>query len=116
MRIDDEDSYRDDDMRVHHEDEPFTGEVVHRDADGRVSALICYVEGVPSGPQTEWYSDGSKRNEGQTRWGLAVGDWRRWHPNGRLAEHSVFSPQGRRTRRRRWDQDGNLTEDRSFTT
>ncbi|MFK0262601.1 toxin-antitoxin system YwqK family antitoxin [Streptomyces angustmyceticus] len=116
MRIDYEDSYRDDDMRVHYEEEPFTGEVVHRDAEGRMSALVSYVAGVPSGPQIKWYPDGSKQKEGRARWGIAVGDWRRWHPNGQLAEHSVFSLQGRRERRRRWDKDGNLTEDRSFAS
>ncbi|MFJ6789995.1 toxin-antitoxin system YwqK family antitoxin [Streptomyces angustmyceticus] len=116
MRIEDEDSYRDDDMRVHYEDEPFTGEVVYRDKEGKVTGLISYIDGVPSGPQTRWYSDGSKKKEGQTRWGLAVGDWRKWHPNGQLAEHSVFNLQGRRERRQRWDKDGNLTEDKSFST
>lgn len=116
MRIDYEDSYLDDDMRVHYEDELFTGEVVHRDSAGRVIAEISYVEGVPSGPQAEWYSDGTKKNEGQATFGLAVGDWRKWHPNGQLAEHSVFSPQGRRTHRRRWDKDGNLTEDKAFAS
>ncbi|MFE1763236.1 toxin-antitoxin system YwqK family antitoxin [Streptomyces angustmyceticus] len=116
MRIDYEDSYRDDDMRVHCEGGPFTGEVVYRDAGGRMRALVSYVEGVPSGPQTKWYPDGSKKKEGQVRWGIAVGDWRRWHPNGQLAEHSFFSLQGRREHRRRWDKDGNLTEDRSFAS
>ncbi|GAA2597966.1 toxin-antitoxin system YwqK family antitoxin [Streptomyces tubercidicus] len=116
MLVEYEDTYLDDDFRVHYEDELLTGEVVHRDGTGRVVAQISYVEGVPSGPQAEWYSDGSKKNEGQTRYGLAIGEWRQWYPNGQLAEHSVFNLQGRRVRRQRWDQDGILAEDKSFAT
>ncbi|MFJ9409554.1 toxin-antitoxin system YwqK family antitoxin [Streptomyces sp. NPDC101393] len=116
MRIEYQDTYRDDDSRVHYEDDPFTGEVASRDGDGRIISLVSYIDGVPSGPQTQWYSDGTKKKEGQARWGLAVGDWRKWHPNGQLAEHSVFSLEGRRVRRQRWDRDGSLTEDKSYTS
>ncbi len=115
MRIEYEDTYRDEDTRVLCEDGLVTGEVVSRDSEGRIIALTSYHEGVPSGPQTAWYPDGTKKREGLTRYGQAVGDWRKWYPNGQLAEHSVFNEQGRRVRRQKWDKDGNLTEDKSFT-
>ncbi|TWP45227.1 hypothetical protein FKR81_39835 [Lentzea tibetensis] len=104
----------DDTMRVLHEDELFTGEVITRDAEGRIVGLVTYFEGVPHGPQGQWYADGSNKKEGQVDWGLAVGDWRAWHPNGQLAEHTVFNENGRRARRQRWDKDGNLTEDKTY--
>ncbi|MFE3646832.1 toxin-antitoxin system YwqK family antitoxin [Streptomyces sp. NPDC059152] len=116
MRVEYEDCYRDEGARLHYEDAPFTGEVVARDQQGRVISLASYVDGIPSGPQTQWYPDGTKKKEGHARYGIAVGDWRRWHPNGQLAEHSVFNPQGRREHRQKWDKEGNLIEDKSFTS
>ncbi|MEU7639520.1 toxin-antitoxin system YwqK family antitoxin [Streptomyces sp. NPDC039016] len=108
-----EDCYRDEDARLHYEDDPFTGDVFARDPQGRVISLASYVDGVPSGPQTQWYPDGTKKKEGQARYGIAVGDWRRWHPNGQLAEHTVFSLHGCHERLREWDEDGNPTVDES---
>ncbi|MEU7258603.1 hypothetical protein AB0B21_22720 [Streptomyces rimosus] len=110
-RIEHKDTHRDKDARLHCGDELVTGEVVSRDHEGRVIALISYVEGVPSGPHVRWYPDGTKKKEGQTRRGLAVGAWRKWHPNGQLAEHTVFDDRGMPVRRQAWDREGNLTED-----
>ncbi|PJN40644.1 hypothetical protein CG747_09805 [Streptomyces sp. CB02959] len=112
-----EDCYRDDGARLHYEDDaPFTGDVFARDRQGRVISLASYVDGVPSGPQYQWHPDGTKKSEGRARYGLAIGDWRRWHPNGRLAEHKVFSLQGRYERVQKWDKEGNLVKDKSFTS
>lgn len=111
VRIEHKDTHRDEDSRLHCGDELVTGEVVSRDREGRIIALISYVDGVPSGPHIRWYPDGTKKKEGQTRWGLAVGDWRKWHPNGQLAEHTVFDLRGMPVRSQAWDKDGNLTED-----
>ncbi|MGW8554129.1 toxin-antitoxin system YwqK family antitoxin [Streptomyces tubercidicus] len=116
MLVEHEDTYLDDDMRVHYEGELLTGEVIHRDGTGRMVAQISYVEGVPSGPQAEWHSDGSKKNEGQTRYGLAIGEWRKWYPNGQLAAHSVFSSEGCLKSRKEWDEEGRLTVDKSYTS
>ncbi|MGW8554127.1 toxin-antitoxin system YwqK family antitoxin [Streptomyces tubercidicus] len=115
MRIEKEDSYFDDDMLLCHDDAPFTGEVVARDANGQVIGLLNYVEGVEWGPHCQWYPDGSKKKEGTAQRGVAVGDWRKWHPNGQLAEHSVYNSQGWPVRRQQWDENGNVTEDRSYT-
>ncbi|GAA3174746.1 MULTISPECIES: toxin-antitoxin system YwqK family antitoxin [Streptomyces] len=113
MRVDHEDTYKDDDMRVHYEDDLFTGEVAAHNGAGTLIALMSYVDGVPSGPHATWYPNGQKREEGTMRWGIAVGEWHAWHSNGQLAEHSVFNLQGKRERRQRWDKEGNLTKDNS---
>ncbi|QIY55419.1 hypothetical protein HEP86_13840 [Streptomyces sp. RPA4-5] len=115
MHIEEQDSYMDDHMRVYHEGELFTGEMTTRDTEGRVIGLANYAEGIQSGPQSQWYSDGSKKREGQAEGGVAVGEWRKWHPNGQLAEHYVFDEKGRWVRRQRWDKEGKLTVDKSYT-
>ncbi|MFE3771504.1 toxin-antitoxin system YwqK family antitoxin [Streptomyces sp. NPDC057579] len=112
MRVDEEDTYMEDDMRVYYEGEPFEGEVVTRDEEGRMISLVSYLWGVESGPQTHWHPDGTKKEEGTCSMGLAIGEWRRWHPNGQLAERSVFSPEGRHLFRQRWDKGGNPTVDK----
>ncbi len=115
MRIDDEDTYLENGNLVCYQDKPFTGEVVTHDEEGRVVSLVTYFEGFESGPQTEWYPDGSKKEEGTCRLGVAVGEWRTWYPNGQLAEFSAFSRKGKFLRRQRWDEDGNLTVDKTYT-
>lgn len=95
-----------------HNGEPFTGELEDTDADGHVIALTSYVAGVEHGPQTEWYPTGEKHVEGRCEQGAAVGERREWHRNGQLAEYSLFNSFGEQVRLRRWDEHGNLTEDR----
>ncbi|MGW0688441.1 toxin-antitoxin system YwqK family antitoxin [Streptomyces sp. NPDC002754] len=114
MRIDDEDTPMDDGMLVYYQDELFTGEVVSKDASGLVVDLVTYTNGVQNGPQGQWYSDGTKEMEAEAANGIAVNDFRTWHKNGQLSEHSIFNSKGRRTRRQRWDQDGNLIEDKTY--
>jgi antitoxin component YwqK of YwqJK toxin-antitoxin module len=57
---------------------------------------------------------GQKRQEGVNKAGLAVGEWQTWYLNGRLADRRTFDDQGRPLTRERWDQDGALTEDKTF--
>ncbi|UNO41904.1 hypothetical protein [Streptomyces sp. MST-110588] len=114
MRIEEEDSYMDEHLRVWHGEDLFTGEVIARDTEGRVISLSNYTQGIPDGPQAQWYSDGSKRTEGQNEMGKVVGEWRKWHPNGQLAQHYVFDDKGRCVRRQKWSKDGDLTVDRSY--
>jgi antitoxin component YwqK of YwqJK toxin-antitoxin module len=115
MRIDDEDTYLDDGNLVYYQDKPFAGEVVTRDAEGRMISLQNYFEGMPSGLQTHWYPNGSKRAEGNSERGVAVGEWRRWYSNGQLARYSVFDHNGQYVLCQEWDKYGNLTKDRSYT-
>ncbi|MGX7759045.1 toxin-antitoxin system YwqK family antitoxin [Streptomyces angustmyceticus] len=114
LRIEGEETYIGNDLRVYHQDSLFTGEVISRDAQNRVIGLAHYVEGISCGPQVQWYSDGSRKSEGQSEMGVAVGEWRRWHANGQLAERYVFTPQGQWVRRQRWGKDGKCTVDRSY--
>lgn len=95
-----------------HQGQPFTGEVEDTDAHGRVIAITSYVGGIEHGPQTEWYPTGEKYIEGRCEQGCAVGEWREWHRNGKLAEHSSFNRFSEMVHRRQWDVDGNLVEDK----
>ncbi|MFH8574287.1 toxin-antitoxin system YwqK family antitoxin [Streptomyces sp. NPDC017993] len=115
MRINDEDTSLESGNVVYFQDKPFTGEVVTHDEEGRVISLVTYLEGFESGTQTEWYPNGSQKEEGNCRLGVAVGEWRTWYPNGQLSECSVFSPKGKYLRRRQWDEIGNLTVDKTYT-
>ncbi|WP_260638667.1 toxin-antitoxin system YwqK family antitoxin [Streptomyces angustmyceticus] len=114
MRIEEDDTDIGDDLRLYHQDALFTGEVVYRDAEDRVISLVHYVAGITSGPQLEWYSDGSRKREGTSKRGDAVGEWRSWHANGQLSECVLFSQSGEYLRRQRWDRGGNLTVDKSY--
>lgn len=95
-----------------HEGHPFTGEVEDTDAEGRVIGLTSYTGGIEHGLQAEWYPTGEKYIEGQCEQGSAVGEWREWHRNGKLAEHSLFNEFGELIQLRRWDEEGNLVENR----
>jgi antitoxin component YwqK of YwqJK toxin-antitoxin module len=94
-----------------HEGERFTGEVVATDAEGRVVGLTSYAHGVEHGPQVEWYPDGTKKSEGVTDEGNAVGEWREWHPNGQLAQYDLLDEHGDPLRAQRWDESGELTSE-----
>ncbi|GAA0596786.1 hypothetical protein GCM10010174_10130 [Kutzneria viridogrisea] len=96
---------------VVHNGQPFTGELVDVAADGTVTGLTTYRDGIEDGPQWERYPDGRPQLEGQCDYGSAVGEWREWHPNGQLSEHTVFDRWGDVRRRQRWDEDGTLTDD-----
>ncbi|WP_329789874.1 hypothetical protein V1227_37615 [Lentzea sp. DG1S-22] len=95
-----------------HRGKPFTGELEDTDAEGRLIGLTSYTAGVEHGPQAEWYPAGEKHIEGQCDKGSAAGEWREWHRNGKLAEYSLFNKFGELIRLQRWDEEGNLVEDR----
>ncbi|GFE13673.1 hypothetical protein Sgleb_17200 [Streptomyces glebosus] len=111
MRVNREDTYNDEDMILHYEGEPFTGETVWHDKEGHLVRLETYLGGVASGPHTQWFPDGSKKKEGALRQGVPVGDWRTWYRNGQLAKHVTYSDTGVEQRYRAWDKDGTLVED-----
>ncbi|NEB73780.1 hypothetical protein G3I40_00750 [Streptomyces sp. SID14478] len=112
MRVNQKDIHTDEDLIAHYEeDEPFTGEVVSHDKEGRMIRLATYVSGILSGPQLQWYPDGTKRSEGRAKQGVVVGEWRKWHPNGRLAEQTFYSTTGCEEGFREWDKDGTLVDE-----
>lgn len=94
---------------------PYTGEVVETTRDGTVIAVSSYTHGYEDGPFRQWYPDGTRRAEGQSRLGVGVvGVWREWHPNGQLALEHGFSDAGRQLFLRRWDESGALVEDKTY--
>jgi antitoxin component YwqK of YwqJK toxin-antitoxin module len=114
VRINSDDTYLDQAQRLCHGDGPFSGELETTDADGRRLELANYHLGIEHGLQQEWYPSGQLKDEGVSKMGTAVGDWRSWYPDGKLARHIVFDDNGAQIARKRWDQDGNLIEDKRF--
>ncbi|MGW4245443.1 toxin-antitoxin system YwqK family antitoxin [Nocardia sp. NPDC004722] len=96
----------DDDLRLTFRGEPFTGEVVETIGDQLLTQEF-YVDGVPHGPDREWWADGSLKSEGEVVYGRPQGTWRSWHPNGQIAEEREFNSKGHLTTVRKWDEDGN---------
>ncbi|MCX4834901.1 hypothetical protein OG785_01405 [Streptomyces sp. NBC_00006] len=97
-------------MIVHYEGEPYTGEVVAHDKEGRLIELQTYFDGLPFGPYRRWWPDGSLKAEGTLSLGAHVGEWRSWHRNGQMATHIVYK-RGIDICGREWDKEGNLVEE-----
>jgi len=114
MRVDVNDVEMDDDLKVYLRGEPFTGEVVEHDPDGRLIGLTTYFNGVEDGPSAAWYPDGTPRAKGEAVNGMGIGLHETWFPNGRLAAQDEFDGTGRHLARRRWDEAGRLVEDRDY--
>ncbi|MFE2995159.1 toxin-antitoxin system YwqK family antitoxin [Nocardia sp. NPDC059246] len=113
MRISRDQVELDDYGRICYEDEPYTGEVEKYADNGQLVLLFTYDDGVEDGPQHEWWPDGSKRSEGVTRMGSAVGEWQYWYENGHLKERVVLDDQGRVLVRQRWNATGEQTMDKT---
>ncbi|QQQ74825.1 hypothetical protein IOD16_27340 [Saccharothrix sp. 6-C] len=111
MRIDESETYVDDTQRVMHDDGPFTGEAEYRGEDGELLELTTYYDGIPNGPQEEYYPGGQVKSRGENHMGMAVGEWHEWHPDGKLAAHRTFSANGWPLHVKEWDADGVLVRD-----
>lgn len=83
----------------------YTGEVIDTEVGDIVTSLNTYVDGVESGPQREFYYDGSRRNCYEAVRGHAVGTSREWHENGRLARVRVFDSDGQLIDEDTWAED-----------
>lgn len=66
-----------------------------------------YVDGIPNGPDREWWSDGTLKSEGQVRYGLPHGVFHEWHKNGQLAREKFFGDTGQLQTVLEWDEAGN---------
>jgi antitoxin component YwqK of YwqJK toxin-antitoxin module len=110
VRVEYDDVKTEDDLRVTHQGEPFTGEVVERSPQGQVIAVTTYFNGMEDGSSTEWYPTGERRAAGSARYGLAVGVHEEWYRNGSLAIRSEFDDHGRLLSRHRWAPDGTPLE------
>lgn len=114
VRVDEEDLDFEYDMAVY-EGEPFTGEAVEYDRDGKMVALTTYRNGYEDGPVKQWFPDGTLRVEGATSYGVgAVGLWKEWGPKGNLISEREFNEKGFVVALREWDDAGNLVKDETY--
>lgn len=79
---------------------PFTGQLTEGDR------ITSYRDGLPDGP---WWAPNA---EGRHEQGVRVGQWRRWHDNGRPRELTEYDPKGAITKIQRWDDAGFLRDER----
>ena len=56
----------------------------------------------------EYYSDGTKRMEGNFRNGEALGQVRSYYPNGQLYQRATYFPRGNLQHRITYDPDGKV--------
>jgi antitoxin component YwqK of YwqJK toxin-antitoxin module len=89
---------------------PFTGEVVDTE-NGRIVGVSGYQDGLEHGPQRWYFTDGTLESEGHYAMGTLVGEWRTWHPDGKLHEFNLFDRWGDVREIRQWDRQGDLTRD-----
>jgi hypothetical protein len=113
MRIRRDELEMDEHGRVLHGGEPYTGEVTAYAANGQLVHHCRYSDGIEDGLQQGWWPDGTKRIEGVTDYGIAVGEWRHWYETGRLRERTVLDVHGRVLRRQRWNAAGEPTMDKT---
>ncbi|NEW52266.1 hypothetical protein GV792_19700 [Nocardia cyriacigeorgica] len=95
----------DEDERLLHQGQPFTGEAVEILED-QLTYQEFYENGVPHGSVREWWPDGTPKSEGQVRHGLPYGTFREWHENGRLAIEKKFGDRGQLVTVDKWDEHG----------
>jgi antitoxin component YwqK of YwqJK toxin-antitoxin module len=115
MRVDEEDIEFSESGFAYYQGAPFTGELVMRGSEDEVLALTSYDSGVEEGLARTWDPDGSLLSEGEFRNGQPVGTWRHWRTNGRLSGERVYDDRGNILRRREWDEDNNMTIDKSYS-
>ncbi len=102
-----------DSQRRGHADEPES--VVDDGSGGRWDYLLANTrrtgaaeawDGSRDGPVTEWYDDGTKREEGAYKNNLKVGKWTFWYPNGQKRWEGTYD-NGRPTGlERAWYENG----------
>jgi antitoxin component YwqK of YwqJK toxin-antitoxin module len=85
---------------------PYTGEAVEYGQSGRIVGLWTIKDGIEDGPQKSWNADGTIDSEGVSRYGMPVGEWRVWHPNGQLKSLDVFDEHGHHLSTTEWAEDG----------
>ncbi|GAA3745906.1 toxin-antitoxin system YwqK family antitoxin [Salinactinospora qingdaonensis] len=112
-RVDAEDVDFKEDGTPTYQGKTYTGEIVEYDEAENMASLTTYRNGHEEGPSLEWYSDGTPLAEGTVAFGKgAIGPWRRWHPNGKLAREKVFDDEGRTLSIHEWDKEGNLIKEK----
>ena len=87
----------------------FTGELVESAGDGNLASLYAYRSGFPHGPHRRPPAQG-RHVAGR----LAGRRPPRVAPQRAARVEVEFDDHGRQLRSRRWDEQGNLTEDKTF--
>jgi antitoxin component YwqK of YwqJK toxin-antitoxin module len=95
---------------MHLDSEPFTGIGEIHDPSGGLIGEYEYREGVKWGKSRTWYTPGVLFQEGLHFMGTGHGMHREWYRGGRLKQEIVYEL-GYIVRRKRWSEDGKLTED-----
>lgn len=102
-------TYGRDDL-FYHEDQPFTGMGYDLAPEGWVRSEREYRDGSPDGMSRCWYAPGRLEAETMYGGGLFHGLRRTWHENELIASEGWFE-HGVCLRRKKWNEDGNITED-----
>ncbi len=63
---------------------------------GKVMSEVTYLMGLPKGPYTTYYPDGSTEEQGTWDLDRNTGAFKRWHPNGKVAQEFLFDSYGTR--------------------
>jgi len=72
-------------------------------------------EGIKDGPWKEFYTDGSKRSEGNYVKGKQVGSWKYYYPDGKTEEEGSFNKQGKLDGNWRWYyESGNIWREQNY--
>ncbi len=102
------------------DNEPVTGSVVTKNAEGRVTESRDYVDGFPSGWYRTWYDNGQMRSESHVMfrsretnpksWGsYTIGTSRAWCEDGTLKQENTYDEEGRpKGEHRSWTCKGEL--------
>src|SRR5215472_16203252 len=100
----------DEDGKMWHEGNLFTGLAVEYWPNGVVASEANYIDGIKDGPSVGWHDNGVPSVEKTYRIGRVTGTMRKWDRNGQLIlEEEIYD--GRALWRKRWDESGNLIED-----
>lgn len=105
--VDTDDTEWDIDGAVVLDGEPFTGQRVEFDREGRIVGWEGYRQGRLHGRGVRWWPDGTTRTLFEaTDFGRVVGDLLSWHPNGVLAKRVAYDERGVPVAHEEWDADG----------
>ena len=96
-------SYRDDSRT------PFTGDRTVLHVDGIPAVQTHYVDGVPHGQSTRWYTDGTKERELHYDRGRIVGADIIWYPSGQKSSEEYYENGQRHGLSTFWESDGSAS-------
>jgi antitoxin component YwqK of YwqJK toxin-antitoxin module len=100
----------DEDGKMWHEGNLFTGIAVEYWPNGKVASEMSYLDGIEDGPSVGWHDNGVPRRETNYRRGRVAGIVRKWDRNGQLSMEEEVDG-GVALWRKQWDERGNLVED-----